>query len=296
MKTLTIITPTYNRAQFILNLYTSLENQTNKDFCWLVVDDGSIDNTDTIIERLKNSASFEILYLKKSNGGKHTALNYGINKIASELTMIVDSDDSLTSDAVQAIVDVHKKYSYYKNISCYSFLRGNKDGKALVPIGKKEFVDNYITYRIKGNRPGDMAEVYKTIFLKEYPFPEYENEKFISEDVVWIEIGKNSDTLYIDKVIYICEYLNGGLTDNDKKMKFESPLGSMLRGKKLMSKECGLKENLKGGIIYNVYAFEAKKKGIENVVSLSFREKVLARCTSSVAYYFYQKWHKGIVV
>lgn len=291
MEPLTIITPTYNRADLIVNLYSSLENQTNKHFCWMIVDDGSTDNTFEVVSKLKDVASFEVICLQKTNGGKHTALNFGIKEINTELTFIVDSDDTLTEDAVQNILDIHGKYSDDRIISCYSFLRGYKNGKPIVPIEKNEFIENYIKYRIKNNRPGDMAEVFKTKFLKEYPFPEFPGEKFISEDVVWIDIGKVSDAVYINKVIYICEYLQGGLTSNDKKMKFASPLGSMMRGKQLMSKECGLRVNIKGAIIYDCYKLDAKRN-IPAILSLTIKEKLLTIALFPIGCIFNKIWKK----
>lgn len=292
MKPLTIITPTYNRAELIVNLYNSLENQTNKNFCWMIVDDGSEDDTSVIISKLESNASFEVIYLKKSNGGKHTALNYGIKEIKTELTFIVDSDDTLTNDAVQNILDFHGKYKLQENIGSYTFLKGFDSKSPIVPIESNEFIENYIEYRIRHSRPGDMAEIFKTEYLKKFPFPEFRNEKFISEDVVWIEIGKVSNSVYINKVIYICQYLQGGLTNNDKKMKFSSPLGSMMRGKRLMSKECGITANIKGAIIYNVYSCGVDKNGYICLM-LDTREKFLTLITKMVTPFLYRKWHKG---
>lgn len=294
MVRLTIITPTYNRADLLVHLYGSLESQTNKQFCWMIVDDGSTDDTFDIVSRLKGNSSFDIIYLQKTNGGKHTALNFGIKEINTELTFIVDSDDTLTEDAVQSILDVHERYKTQDRISSYTFLKGTDNKTPVISIERDEFIENYIVYRIKNNRPGDMAEVYKTKYLKQFPFPEFVGEKFISEDVVWIEIGKVSDAVYLNKVIYICEYLPDGLTANDKPMKFASPLGSMTRGKQLMYRRCGIKENIRGAIIYNVYAQEAKKKPIEQKILLSGREKALICLTSCIAPYFYKKWYKGI--
>ncbi|OUP22363.1 hypothetical protein B5F29_01075 [Lachnoclostridium sp. An196] len=293
MDLLTIITPVYNRAGLISNLYKSLENQTNKDFCWLVVDDGSTDNTFEVVNRLKNNASFKIICIKQENGGKHAALNYGIRNIETALTMIVDSDDTLTNDAVQSIFDVHKKYSNRNDISMYTFLRGYSDGRKIVSIEKNEFVENYINYRIKNHKPGDMAEVFVTKYLKEHTFPVFDNEKFLSEDIVWIEIGKHSDSVYIDKVIYICEYQPSGLSANDKKMKFASPLGSMLRGKQLMSKECGIRANIRGAIIFNCYKIESKSNNIKSI-RLSNREKILVGIFKIPGIYFNHKWKKSI--
>ena len=105
---LTIMTSTYNRANLLENLYSSLINQTNKDFVWLIIDDGSVDNTKEIVEKLKNENKINIEYLYKKNGGKHTALNIGFENLKTDLTVIVDSDDKITSDAVNVI------YKYYQ--------------------------------------------------------------------------------------------------------------------------------------------------------------------------------------
>lgn len=292
MEPLTIITPTYNRADLIVNLYSSLENQTNKHFCWMIVDDGSTDDTFDIVSRLKGNSSFEIIYLQKTNGGKHTALNFGIKEINTELTFIVDSDDTLTEDAVQNIIAIHGKYKNQNKISSYSFLRGSNSKSPIVPIEENEFIENYIRYRIKNNRPGDMAEVFKTKYLKEYPFPEFPGEKFISEDVVWIEIGKVSNSVYINKVIYICQYLQGGLTDNDKPMKFASPCGSMLRGKMLMSKECGIVQNFKGAIIYDCYRRNLTDAHLDERLNLNLRDRVMCILCEPISFYYFARWRK----
>ena len=287
MEIVTIITPTYNRKVELEKLFHSLCDQRSENFRWLVVDDGSEDGTEKYIEDIKKSAKFKIDYIKKENGGKHTALNLGVQSINTELTIIVDSDDVLLPNAVEEISEIYEKYKNYQEIASFTFLRMKSDGKIVVPLEKKEFVANYIQYRIKGNRPGDMAEVYRTAVLKEYPFPEFENEKFLSEDVCWIEIGKKYNSVYIDKAIYQCEYLNGGLTYNDKPLKFKSPNGSMMRGRQLMSSECGIKVNIKGAIIYNCYSMETDSN---KVPLLSSYQKLLVYLTKPVGVYFNKKW------
>jgi len=86
--TITVLTPTYNRGGALSDLYKSLQKQTIKDFEWLLVDDGSTDNTRSIVEEMKQTADFPIRYIYKENGGKHTALNVGVQQIISELTLI----------------------------------------------------------------------------------------------------------------------------------------------------------------------------------------------------------------
>ena len=137
-----------------------------------------------------------------------------------------------------------------------------------------------------------MAEVFKTKYLKEYPFPEFPGEKFISEDVVWIEIGKVSNSVYINKVIYICQYLQGGLTDNDKPMKFASPCGSMLRGKMLMSKECGIVQNFKGAIIYDCYRRNLTDAHLDERLNLNLRDRVMCILCEPISFYYFARWRK----
>lgn len=292
MKTLTIITPTYNRSELLTNLYFSLNNQTNKDFLWMIVDDGSTDKTTEMINSLLSTSSIEIRYLKKKNGGKHTALNMGIKQINTELTMIVDSDDQLLSTAVEEVLQVHQKYKTNNNIGVYSFLRCYSNGKPIISLEKDEFIDSYVKYRIKENRPGDMAEVFKTKVLKEFPFFEFPGEKFLSEDVVWIQIGLKYKYVFVNIKIYQCEYLEGGLTANDKPIKFASPCGSMMRGKMLMHKECGIKQNLKGAIIYDCYKKNISKYKQDDRLKLTFFETIICILCYPLSIYYYMKWRK----
>lgn len=295
MKTITIITPTYNRAGLIKKLYLSLERQSCREFEWLIVDDGSTDQTKEVVEEFIRKASFHIDYIWKENGGKHTALNVGIKTIHTELTIIVDSDDQLLSNAVEEICKVHYKYSNRDDIGVYSFLRCYSNGKPVVSLDEEEFVNSYVAYRIKENRPGDMAEVFKTYVLKKYPFPEFRGERFLSEDTVWIKVGLKYQYVFINKPIYQCEYLDGGLTANDKPMKFASPCGSMLRGKMLMNKECGLIQNFKGAIIYDCYRRNLLDKHLDERLKLNFREKVMCILCMPVSIYYFARWRKNSI-
>ena len=288
MSFLTIITPTYNRAYILTELFDSLRSQTCKDFEWLIVDDGSSDNRKEVVAGF--SADFPIRYIWKENGGKHTALNVGIKNITSDLTIIVDSDDHLLLDAVEKIGCYYEKYRQRTEIGALCFLRCHQNGKPIVGLDREEFTDSYIDYRIKGNRPGDMAEVFLTKVLKEYPFPEFPGERFLSEDVVWIEIGKKYRFAFINQPIYVCEYLEDGLTVNDKPAKFKSPMGSMLRGKRLMSRECGWKVNIKGAIIYNCYAGAVQGQIPEILHPESPRDRMLIAAAYLPGIYFRKKW------
>ena len=93
MKCVSIITPSYNRANLLPKAYESLKKQTSKDFEWIVVDDGSKDNTDEVVQKFISENQIEIKFIKKENGGKHTAVNRGVKEACGELVLILDSDD-----------------------------------------------------------------------------------------------------------------------------------------------------------------------------------------------------------
>lgn len=290
MNKVTVITPTYNRASLLPNAFKSLQMQTSKEFEWLVVDDGSNDNTEYAVSEMIEEATFDIRYIKKENGGKHTALNLGIAKITTPLTIILDSDDILLPNAIELILQYDLKYKSNEKIGVFSFLKCHTDGEIFVPLQKKEFISTYTQCRIKENRPGDMAEVFYTNILKSHPFPVFKGERFLSEDIVWIEIAKKYQCVFIDKPIYQAEYLEDGLTCNDKVMKFSSPFGSMMRGKMLMTKECGFKNRVKGAIIYNCYKKVSKKEIPQNLLLDTYFEKLLVFLTSFLGEFYYKKW------
>lgn len=229
MSRVTILTPTYNRAAYLPRLYESLAAQTNKDFLWLVVDDGSEDDTRELIESY-GGGSTNIRYIKQENAGKHTALNRGIKEITSELTFIVDSDDYLPENAVETILAYHEKYRGTPGLCGYSFLRCHGDGRvntAYFPTD--ELIGSYAEVRINGGIGGDKAEVFYTEILKQYPFPVFAGEKFMPEDVVWMRMSGPYRMVHINQNIYFCDYLEGGLTNTGRRMKIYSPRGMVLR-------------------------------------------------------------------
>lgn len=292
--TVTVLTPTYNRADKLGILYNSLLSQTDKDFKWLIVDDGSEDNTSEIVSEFIKNADFEIEYIKKENGGKHTALNVGIGKITTDLTFIVDSDDYLTDDAIQSICTENERFKDNYRICGYSFLRQYPDGKINGSFDEKnEIIDNFIIKRINNNDANsDKAEVWKTSCLKEFPFPEFEGERFLGEDTVWIQMALKYDVLFLNKPIYISEYLPDGLTNNRRKNNIKSPNGCRHRAYiTLLANEqikLSKKYYLKVILQYHVYGFFAKipqkKQFSENP------NKLMHLLTLPFGYAIYLKW------
>lgn len=262
METVTVLTPTYNREKFLDKLYKSLLNQTCKDFLWYIVDDGSEDGTGNCVKLWKKENKISIIYKKKINGGKHTALNLGIAEINTELTFIVDSDDWLPANAIENIVKAHNLYKSKDNLCGYSFLRFYPDGKvntAYFPENGK--IDTYVNVRINGNIGGDKAEVFYTEKLKQFPFPVYQNEKFLPEDLVWVKMSGPYKMVHFNECIYISDYLEGGLTKSGRRMKLHSPLGMMARSEAyLQDPEVNWKTKVKMMLLYQIYGKSAGMK------------------------------------
>lgn len=223
---ITVLTPTYNRAYIIENLYNSLKRQNYRNFEWIIVDDGSIDNTFEMFELWsKQNNDFVLKYHKVENGGKHRAINKGLDIAQGELFFIVDSDDALTDDALDRIV-AWEQTLVNKNLYCgISGLRGKAKSQSIGSTFPGEFCDSYYYERNKNNILGDKSEVFFTKILKNYLFREFENEKFVTEATVWLEMGEKYKIRYFNEVIYICDYLEDGLSKNIDNIIIDNPRG-----------------------------------------------------------------------
>lgn len=225
---LTIFTPTYNRAYIIENLYRSLQRQSVKNFEWLVVDDGSQDNTAELFRKWQAEENeFPIRYYYKENGGKHRAINYGIQYAVGEYFFIVDSDDYLPDNSVAVILywisEIPKKSGDFVGVcGCKGFTNNDLVGTTF--DGK--FLDCTTLERGKYGIEGDKAEVFNTDILKRYPFPEYPNEKFVTECVVWDKLAEDGYKFrFFNETVYLCEYREDGLTQQGLDLFYKNPQG-----------------------------------------------------------------------
>lgn len=228
MKELCIFTPTFNRAYCLDNLYRSLVEQTTLDFHWLIVDDGSSDDTEDLVESFKTTSPFPITYIKQHNGGKQRAHNTGVAHCEDDLFFCVDSDDLLAPRTVEII---KQAWSAWRNDPTVAGMVGLCGSDATTPLGTRmphdaeriTFWDLY--YRRK--HKGDSAPVYRTEVLKKFPFDVAEGEKFIAEPYVYHQIDQHYTLGVIDEVLIVREYLEDGYTNNVRKVTRENPLGYM---------------------------------------------------------------------
>lgn len=229
----TVFTPTYNRAYILPKLYASLRAQTSCDFEWLIVDDGSTDETERLVkEWLADNNKFHIHYYKQANGGKHRAINKGVQFAQGKLFFIVDSDDYLTPDAVETLItwEMQLENNGQKFCGIAGERASIKSGKIIgTPNNFGEYVDATALEREKYNIYGDKAEAFYTEVLKRYPFPEINGEKFITENVVWYRIANDGYLIrWYSKPIYMCEYREDGLTRQGNKLFANNPKGYAL--------------------------------------------------------------------
>lgn len=215
MKKITVFTSTFNRAYCLHQLYESLIRQTNKDFIWLIIDDGSTDNTILLVNEWIENGHFEIKYVYKENEGMHTGYNMAYELIETELNVCIDSDDFMTDDAIEKILKFWKEKGN-PNFAGIVALDATKDGKIL---GKK-FPENLTSSTLedlyhKHKISGDKKLVYNTSIVKNYPkHPVFKGEKFVPLGTLYLQIDKDFELLCLHEVVCIVEYMEDGSTKN----------------------------------------------------------------------------------
>lgn len=246
---ITILTPTYNRCNLLPQIYQSLCQQTSPDFEWVIVDDGSQDGTGDVVDGMLESANFPLHYFYKENGGKHTALNFGVRKAKGELVLILDSDDQLPPNAVE---NIEKAYAEVRGDEAFAGVCGymaHRDGQVIgSPVIDSDI--NTIDLRYQLGVGGDMAEVFRKDILLKYPFPEIKGERFCPEALVWNRIAQNYKMRVFSKVIYFRDYLDGGLTSNIVRIRMKSPVASMMTYQEMTTYNVPFKVKVRAAINY----------------------------------------------
>ncbi len=256
---ITVFTPTYNRAHLLKRVYQSLLLQNNSNFEWIIVDDGSTDETEILIQSFILEHKIPITCYKQENKGKHFAINQGVQMAKGELFLILDSDDALPQDS---IVQVLKHYETIKDNNLIGGISGRRNFSDGIIVGEGVFEDvisNSLDIRYKHKVTGDLVEVFKTSVLQEFPFPEIENEKFCPESLVWNRIAQKYNLLFFNIGIYSTEYLPEGLTAKIVKIRMTSPINSMTCYSELASYKIPFFQKVKA--ILNFWRFSFNSNG-----------------------------------
>ncbi|MDO5571242.1 MAG: glycosyltransferase family A protein [Bacteroidales bacterium] len=271
---ISILTATYNRASLLPELFKSLVLQIDQDFEWIVVDDGSTDNTVDVLKGFVDQDVIPINWISVPNGGKHRAINKAVNMAKGEFCFIVDSDDRLDYNAVNLINynwnQVKNKKHYAGVVGLKALFSGEVTGTPLKYLPKRAINTDLLSYRMKYKIEGDRAEVFKTDVLKEFPFPEYENEKFCPEALVWNRIAQKYKMRYFNDIIYFCDYLPDGLTAKIVRLRCENPTASTVHYSELYHYNIPLTQKIKAAINFWRFSFWSRNKYSELLKQIGF--------------------------
>lgn len=259
---ITIFTPSYNRGYTLHNLYNSLCKQKFKDFEWVIVDDGSTDNTKELVDLWKKENKVSIRYIYQKNSGKPAAHNKGVKEGRGMLFTCVDSDDYLTDDALQLIYDIWSKENKQTRIGILAY-KINRYGKNITKLTKNNLVeatlhDAYRKYGLKG----DTMLIYRSEVIKKYTFPIIDGEKFIPEGYLYNQLDKEGPMYIYRKGIYVCEYLPDGYTKNVAKLLYENYKGYILHINQRLKESTSFKDKVMDTIRYIAILIAHKENNI----------------------------------
>ena len=223
---LTVFTPAYNRADMLPRLYRSLCDQTCKDFEWLIVDDGSTDETASVVQSFVNEEKINIRYIKKENGGKHTAHNLALEQAAGEWFFCVDSDDLLEENAVEKLT---KKFAQRNGEDGIIAYKEDLNG-ALLSDPFPEGIQQTQMYRLASDYGcrGEFSLAFSTTFARQFPFPVFPGERFVTECVVYDRMDRQGQFALLPEVITVCEYQADGYSSNFANLMKRNPSGFCL--------------------------------------------------------------------
>ncbi len=264
MKTLTIFTPTYNRAHTLVRTYQSLCNQTCRDFEWLIIDDGSTDNTCKIVTQWIKEANFTIKYIYQDNQGMHGAHNTAYRNISTELNTCIDSDDYMPVDAVESIITFwknNKSDKYAGFIGLDQRENGSIIGTSF-PYNLKE-ITLQVFYANGGK--GDKKLVYRTDVIKRYPeYPIFEGERYVGLAYKYMLIDQDYKMLVLNKPLVVVEYQTNGSSNMMWEQYWNNPKGFAFFRKTEMVVAPTIKRRLISCIHYVSSSFISKNKSFLN--------------------------------
>lgn len=251
---ITVFTPTFNRRKLLERVYKSLITQTCYDFEWLVIDDGSTDNTSDLINEYIQEDRIKIQYIKKVNGGKHSAHNEALKYAKGDLFLCLDSDDILNNNAIEMIIKNSKKLGVNDCgfIAYKSDMKGNLLSTEFSPafVAHKGLYALFQEYQISG----EFTLVFKTEIVRKFPYPIIENEYFLSESVLYDKLELSGYTFCpLDLILEICEYQNDGLSKNFGKLLYCNPAGYTIFLEQRLQLINSIKTKYRCGISYNAF-------------------------------------------
>jgi glycosyltransferase involved in cell wall biosynthesis len=265
MHKLTVYTPTFNRDHLLPRLYKNLQEQTCKEFIWMIIDDGSTDNTRNLVNSWINEKILKIKYIYKDNGGVHTARDTAYENIQTELLVGIDSDDLLTKDAIKIILDFWEMHGdeMYAGIFSRTCL---PDGKPYGPIFPKKKALTYQQFTYKYKYKSEKHTILRTKIIKNtLRYPVFNDEKLIGEGYKWIQLPNDKKFLLLNKFTRIFDMQDDGYSRNSYRNFFKFPKGARENHKMHIIHSKYLSARIKGYIGYILFSLYLKdKKFIKN--------------------------------
>lgn len=252
MKTLTIFTPTYNRAYCLDQVYQSMVRQTNQDFLWLIIDDGSSDNTKELVQAWKSENKIAVQYHYQNNLGMHGGHNAAYSLIETQLNVCIDSDDFMPDNGVEKILSAWDKIKKNPKYAGLVGLDANKKGEIIGTAMPEDLTETtlyeiYNKYGVKG----DKKLVYRTEIVKQYPsYPIFEGERFVPLGYLYLLIDQDYKLLPVNDVFCIVEYLEDGSSMNMLKQYRRHPKGFAFSRKNRMRLAKNFMDKFKNAIHY----------------------------------------------
>ena len=237
--TLTIFTPAYNRAYTLHKCYESLKKQTNKDFEWLIIDDGSTDNTRELVQSWIEENLIPIKYHYQKNQGMHGAHNSAYELIDTKLNVCIDSDDYMPDDAVEKILKFWEE-NQSEEIAGIAALDAYESGEVIgttFPNDLKTSTSFDMYY--KHGVCGDKKFIYKTELTKKFPYPIFEGEKYVGLAYKYRKIDLTHKLALMNEVVCIVEYMEDGSSRNMLKQYINNPKGFIFYRKENMKNPNG---------------------------------------------------------
>lgn len=219
---ITVFTPTYNRADTLHRCFESLQKQSFRDFVWLIIDDGSTDNTrETVDGFIAQKPFFEIVYIYQENSGKHIAKNRAAAMCNSEFFITLDSDDACTPDAFEVFYTEWNKLPdsdkpKYYGISCRTC---DTDGKIQGTPMNEDYIDcNDLDLKLRHGIKGELWGMVRTDIVRAFPSPEIEGMKYYPESIIWNTVGKQYKCRYLNKALrYYINDCDNAVTNVNRK-------------------------------------------------------------------------------
>lgn len=276
---ISILTPTYNRKKLLKRLYTSLlENSKYEvDIEWLIMDDGSTDNTKEIVKEFIKENKIKIKYYKQENQGKMSAINKLVTEATGDLIIDCDSDDYFTHNAFEIIKEEYNKYKNEENIYGLCFLKYDQNNNNMGNEFKNIKTTMFDLY-FKEGETGEKAIVFFSNIRKKYKHELEHNERFVTEARMYHKMDEKYKIICINKPVMICEYQEEGYTKNIAKQFKENPYGYYEYFKEILQRDMK-------GVNFKKRLYVIKHYILFSYLVKKYNSKIINGVTNKIVYF-----------